>query len=188
MLGAPGFGGDLIGCECIPGLSSTLAAGGGHALRASVPAGFAGATDSYVLGGGSSCAGLLLPLVGYAMGTLAGVCCCFLLLSFVAAAVLIVHPFRSGFTRLELVMCFELVCCIVLRLGVYVGCSPGELCSDCSASGHGSDAGVLPTMLMVEKPIEKVLSYRLPVHMMKNVAAGFLEAAAGTGKGPCYCC
>ncbi|GMH11682.1 hypothetical protein Nepgr_013523 [Nepenthes gracilis] len=49
MLGAPGFGGDLIGCECIPGLSFTLAAGGGHALRASVPAGFAGAADSYVL-------------------------------------------------------------------------------------------------------------------------------------------
>ncbi|GMH04719.1 hypothetical protein Nepgr_006559 [Nepenthes gracilis] len=36
MLGAPGFGDDLIGCECIPGLSFTLAAGGGHALRASV--------------------------------------------------------------------------------------------------------------------------------------------------------
>ncbi|GMH04728.1 hypothetical protein Nepgr_006568 [Nepenthes gracilis] len=42
MLGAPGFGGDLIGCECISGLSFTLAAGGGHALRASVPAGFLG--------------------------------------------------------------------------------------------------------------------------------------------------
>ncbi|GMH30781.1 hypothetical protein Nepgr_032624 [Nepenthes gracilis] len=92
MLGAPGFGDDLIGCECILGHSFTLAAGGGHALRASVPAGFAGAADSYVLGlfycfhGMISCAGLLLPLVGYAMGSLAGVCCCFLLLSFVAAA------------------------------------------------------------------------------------------------------
>ncbi|GMH31782.1 hypothetical protein Nepgr_033626 [Nepenthes gracilis] len=41
LLGAPGFGGDLIGCEGISGLSSTLATGGGHALRASVLAGFA---------------------------------------------------------------------------------------------------------------------------------------------------
>ncbi|GMH30780.1 hypothetical protein Nepgr_032623 [Nepenthes gracilis] len=96
--------------------------------------------------------------------------------------------FRCGFTRLELVVCFELVCCIVLRLGVYVRRCPGELYSDCSASGHGSDAGVLPTMLMVEKPIELALSSRLLVHMLKNVAAGFLEAAAGTGKEPCYCC
>ncbi|GMH31745.1 hypothetical protein Nepgr_033589 [Nepenthes gracilis] len=49
MLGAPGFGGNLIGCECFPGLLFTLAAEGGHALRANVPAGFAGAADSYVL-------------------------------------------------------------------------------------------------------------------------------------------
>ncbi|GMH15612.1 hypothetical protein Nepgr_017453 [Nepenthes gracilis] len=36
MLGAPGSGGDLIGCEGIPRLSSTPEAGGGHALRTSL--------------------------------------------------------------------------------------------------------------------------------------------------------
>ncbi|GMH19612.1 hypothetical protein Nepgr_021453 [Nepenthes gracilis] len=57
-----------------------------------------------------------------------------------------VHP-------VELVVCFEVVslklrarchglpcdldCCIVMMLVVNVGCCPAELCSDCSASGHG---------------------------------------------------
>ncbi|GMH06139.1 hypothetical protein Nepgr_007979 [Nepenthes gracilis] len=34
-------------------------------------------------------------------------------------------------------MHYDLVCCIVLRLVVNVGCCPAELCSDHSASGHG---------------------------------------------------
>ncbi|GMH31775.1 hypothetical protein Nepgr_033619 [Nepenthes gracilis] len=193
MLGAPSFGGDLIGCECIPGLSFTLAAGGGHALRASVPAGFA-ATDlnahhlvlwmtiSQYDGGCTAEAVVILltaEMCRVAGPELMASCCDGLSIAF-----------RCGFSRLELVVFLNrlLHCFVAGVMGMVPWLSVPALLYTCSSlcepmaewifSVIGSaiiiaivadarDDGVLPTMLMVEKPIEKVLSSVPLIHVKK---------------------